>query len=463
MVLSPLLCSMLQDEGLLYRYLEYLDKKIEFGKQELNRRIEKSEKDLARYYYEADVELRILFTERCEMDILGIFERLQKRGRLEILSTGATHAFLPFYASVPELIHAQIETALVSHRRIFGKNPQGFWLPEFGWSGELEGYLCEYGFSYTIVSAHSFILGNPRAERGTFSGAKSPGGLFFLGRDHTAASSLASLYNPPDPVYRDQFGDIGFELSLRDLEPFVCAGGVRCPTGYRYRNQENLVYDPQKARDRAAGQARAFLAERLSLFEKAGAHMEGDILSLCAFDADDFGRSWPEGIIFLEELIQEASQTKGLDLLSPQEYLDRQNPRELQTLLPEYSSWGANGYAETWLDASNDWMYRHIFRSAQRMIEMTSRFPNDTGLKERALNQAARELLLAMGSDWPKMLCLGLKAEYAREQIEEALKNFTYIYESLGSNYISTEWLTVLEKKHPLFPPINYRVFARKK
>ncbi|MDR2182012.1 MAG: DUF1957 domain-containing protein, partial [Treponema sp.] len=114
-----------------------------------------------------------------------------------------------------------------------------------------------------------------------------------------------------------------------------------------------------------------------------------------------------------------------------------------------------------------DWMYRHLFRALQRMIGMTERFPADTGLKERALNQAAREVLLAQSSDWAKMLNPACKtpqsAEFAREGIEGALRNFTTIYEALGSNYISTEWLTALERSHPLFPNMNYHVFGRKR
>jgi 1,4-alpha-glucan branching enzyme len=54
-------------------------------------------------------------------------------------------------------------------------------------------------------------------------------------------------------------------------------------------------------------------------------------------------------------------------------------------------------------------------------------------------------------------------AEYARGQIEMSLRNFTTIYEALGSNYLSTEWLTNLERQHNFFPGINYRVFRRKR
>jgi 1,4-alpha-glucan branching enzyme len=51
---------------------------------------------------------------------------------------------------------------------------------------------------------------------------------------------------------------------------------------------------------------------------------------------------------------------------------------------------------------------------------------------------------------------------YARSQLESTLRNFTTIYEALGSNYMSTEWLTGLERSHNIFPAINYRVFRRK-
>jgi 1,4-alpha-glucan branching enzyme len=101
-------------------------------------------------------------------------------------------------------------------------------------------------------------------------------------------------------------------------------------------------------------------------------------------------------------------------------------------------------------------------KALERIVEIVERFPNDTGLKERALNQAVREILLVLASDWPKMLYKQEGPDYARTRIENSLKNFTTIYEGLGSNYISTEWLTQLEKRHNIFPNINYRVFRRR-
>ena len=167
--------------------------------------------------------------------------------------------------------------------------------------------------------------------------------------------------------------------------------------------------------------------------------------------------------MFIETLFRECAKSEEVQFLTPAEYLCKLDSGSFQTLIPEFSSWASNGYAETWLDASNDWMYRHTMRALDRMVEIAERFPNNTGLKERALNQAVREILLVLSSDWSKMLYKQDSASYARSRIENSLRNFTTIYEALGSNYISTEWLTHLERRHNIFPNINYRVFRRKR
>jgi 1,4-alpha-glucan branching enzyme len=224
-----------------------------------------------------------------------------------------------------------------------------------------------------------------------------------------------------------------------------------------------VFYDPRRAAERAEQQALRFLAALRSRLAEAGRYMDESPVSLCAFNADVFGRDWYEGPVFLETLLREICRPGAGAPVTPSGYLSGQDAGSFQVITPEFSSWGEDGYAARFLDASNDWMYRHVFRAVRRMIELTERFPGDTGLKERALNQAARELLLAQGADWPKMLSGGFVSGYIREQIEEALRNFTTIFEALGSSHISTEWLTSLERRHYLFPFINFRVFSRKK
>ena len=387
------------------------------------------------------------------------------------MTTAATHAFLPFYTTSPQGIQAQFEVAIASHRSCFGRYPQGFWLPELGWSSELDLWLRFYNFAYTITDSSALALGDPPAKWGTFFPARTPAGIFILGRDFYLGEALAEMRR--DPAYRDNRRDIGYELPPEKVKPFLGAGGIRTPTGYRYwktgGGRKNL-YDPAAASELARKQVRTFLDAGVSRLEAAEKMMDisggpdgNHALALCACNADDIGRRWYEGPQFLETLFREGLTREDICFMTPGEYLFKQDSSSIQTMVPEFSSGGSNGYAETWLDASNDWMYRHVMRALDRMVELAERFPDNTGLEERTLNQAAREILLVQASDWSKMLYQQESADYARNQIEMSLRNFTTIYEALGSNYISTEWLTTLEQRHNIFPHINYRIFRRKR
>jgi 1,4-alpha-glucan branching enzyme len=468
LALSPTLCHMLKDDFLLQRYLEHVDRQIDFGARELERTsADPRLQSLVRLFYDQAVDKRVLFTERYGQDILAAFDYYQKKGRLELLATAATYAFLPFYTAYPEAVQAQIEVAIASHRLFFSRNPQGFWLPELGWSPELDAYLRSYNFSYTIVDTHSLILRDPPALKGSFYPVKTPSDVFILARDYYARRDMedAETGFPLDPLYRDYNRDAGYELPLEIVRPFLGSNGERTQTGYKYwagQNKDEAMYDPLRASEKAREQAHSFLDARIKRLLAAGQYMEEPAISLCAYNADCFGRTWYEGPQFIEALFREGCKREEIQFMNPLEYIYKQNAASLQTMTPEFSSGGPNGYAEMWLDASNDWLYRHAIRSLERMIEMAERFPNDSGLKERALNQAAREILLVQSADWPKMLYKQEFPEYARSRIEASLRNFTTIYESLGSNYISTEWLTNLERRHNIFPGINYRVFRRK-
>jgi 1,4-alpha-glucan branching enzyme len=470
--LSPTLCHMLRDEYLLESYLKYTDKQIVFGIRELERigtGQSEGQRRLALEFYNQAIDKRVFFTERAGGNLLRAFDYYQRKGRVEILTTAATHAFLPFYAGYREAIQAQIEIAIASHRAVFGRNPHGFWLPELGWCEELDRYLRLYNFSYTILETHGLAAPDLAESRGSFFPVRTPAGVYAFARDFYSRRELEDDQAPwrMDPLYRDYQRDAGYELPAEAVGAFLTPNGGRTQTGCKYwatgeKPGDDLLYDPEKAGARAREFASAFLDARISRLKAAGEYLEALPISLCAFNADIFGRFWHEGPAFLEALFREGARRDGLQFINPAEYLYKQDAGSFQTVMPEFSSWGFNGYGEMWLDASNDWLYRHALRSLERMVELAERFPNETGLKERALNQAAREILLVQNSDWPKMLYKQENADYARNQIESALRNFTTIYEALGSNYISTEWLTGLERRHNIFPAMNYRVFRRK-
>ena len=135
----------------------------------------------------------------------------------------------------------------------------------------------------------------------------------------------------------------------------------------------------------------------------------------------------------------------------------------MQKIEPLSSASNGVGFGENLLDSNNDWMIRYLRKNTERMIDLAGRFSDDTGLKARTLNLAAKEVLLSQASDWPAMIHDKIYPDYAKEQFTKAINGFSTVFESLGSNSISTEWLTNLEKEHNFFPWTNYKVFSKKK
>jgi len=462
--LSPVLGQMLSDNLLMKKYLAFLDRQIDFGKSEIKRlRNNHALQTLAKRYLNDTVDRHAAFITRYDGNILKALDYYRKKGKIEILAVPATHVFLPFICHICESVRAQVETAVVFYRDSFGIRPQGFWLPELGWTRELDPLLRSYGFGYTVTDSHGLVFGNPPPSRGAFFPVKTPHGVFVLGRDFNAASDVAGFQD--EGLYRDNNRDIGYELPSENTNLLLSRNGARCPTGYKYRKTKNNgiddIYEPEAAQAAAENHVRVFLENIYSRVTKASRYMKEVPVSLCAFNADSFGRFWHEGHYFLENIFRLAAEYRELQFLTPSEYLDRQPVSSIEVSVPEFSSWTDNGYAEVLLDSSNDWIYRHINRAVERMVELADRFYEDTGLKERALNQAAREILLAQASDWPVSLYRRENTEYARRCVEGALQNFTRIYEALGCGHIDTEWLTNIERRHNIFRNINFRTFMR--
>ncbi|HET7838108.1 MAG TPA: 1,4-alpha-glucan branching protein domain-containing protein, partial [Rectinemataceae bacterium] len=445
--ISPTLAAMLGDKVLGERYLDYLDAQLRLASAEEARLgSDPAFGPLARLYAELYRADREDFDITYSRNILGAFDYFYKRGRIELITTGATHAFLPLFRDSAEAVSAQVETAIVAHRKAFGKHPAGFWLPQLGWFPGAADILHAYNVQYTVVSTRGALLGDPTPRNGSFAPVQCPNGLTVFIRDSGAVKEVWSETEgyPADPVYRDFYRDIGFDLPIEDLSPYTEVGPTRIFTGFKYwavtgKTEHKRVYDPAAASARAVEHAERFLEARRAAALAAGADMDRPPLMVCPYDAELFGHWWFEGPTWLEALFRKAAAEPSLRFVTLDEY-HRTYPAS-QVSMPEFSSWGDGGYAEVWLDGSNDWIYRHVFKAAERMSELAERFPDESWLRERILNQAAREVLLSMCSDWALLMRAGKSATFARRQVEEPIANFGRIYDMLCSNTVSTEWL----------------------
>lgn len=468
MSFSPTLVSMLTDSLLQERYRRFLDLQLELAEKELVR----TENDPVQF--KVAKQYRLLykhnqgdFNEVYQGNILRGFSYFQKKGFLEIITTAATHAFLPLYQSYPETVSAQIQTAVEVHNRYFSRMPRGIWIPECAYYPGLEQVLKRHKIDYFFVATHGVLYSKDFPRYGIFAPVSLSNGVLAFPRDMSSSNAVWSNDQgyPTDPVYRDFYRDIGFDLDTHYLEPYTQGTEARVSTGFKYhavtgKDVEKKLYDPDKAAVKVQEHAENFLYNRLQHAEKLlDLGMDRSPLIVSPFNAELFGHWWFEGVQWIDAVFRKAASRPEIGFVSPSDItLDYQDFQQSEI---SFSSWGSGGYAEVWLDGTNDWIYRHTHKLIDRMMELVDRFPDVQGRKERALNQAAREVLLSQASDWPLIIKIGTASEYAQRRVKEHIANFTKIYESLSSNTMDTEWLTSLEKRNNIFPNLDYRIFKK--
>ena len=467
MSVTPTLASMLTDPLLQERYLKHLAKITALAEREISRTNGQTEFNrLARMYYDTFCHTRDIFENRYGCNLVNAFKQFQDLGKLDIVTCGATHGFLPNMEVTKSSVRAQVQIACDHYQSLFGCPPRGIWLPECGYQPGADEFLKEAGIQYFFLDAHGILHGSPRPKYGVFAPVICQTGVAAFGRDLESSKQVWSAEEgyPGNSVYREFYRDIGFDLDYDYIRPYLHGDGIRANTGIKYyritgNSDHKEIYEPSWAREKAAEDAGNFMFNREKQAEYLTDRLKRTPIIVAPYDAELFGHWWYEGPQFLDFLIRKVScDSKTLRLVHASEYL-KAEPRN-QVVTPSFSSWGYNGYSEVWLEGSNDWIYRHLHKASARMQELATIFSAADAFYERALKQAARELLLAESSDWAFMIKNGTTVEYARRRVCEHLLNFLKLYHDLKSNSLDQEWITKLEAKDNIFPNLNWRVYA---
>ena len=469
LVLPPVLCSMLDDEKIQSLYVDFLDKRIALGKKEMTRcKDNKAALELASAIAERNKELKKAFTDSYQKNLIAQFAKFQKEGLLEILGTCATEIFMPYYADLPEALSAQIEMGLQSYKKYFSELPEGFYLPELGYTPGIEKLIRAYGYSYTILHSRSILLTDNPPANGIFYPVRTENSLVAYTADPFIDDQIYSEDGwSTNSLYRNENRDIGFELELKKLGPVMEEKTARCSTGYKYWKKDfnddaSVSYSIAKAQEQAQKDAAEFIQKRGELLSQAAECVKDAeyVISVCCIDEDKIRKQWSEYLIWFEALIRQAGQN-DINLVFCKDDLPKASG--LERIEPYYSAGTQSNYGENLLSSKNCWMMRYVRKATERMIDLAERFPSDTGLKTRLLNIGALELLLAQSSSLAKMIDDEIDAEYAERRFRLAINAFTVVFDALGSNTVSTEWLTKLELMDNLFPWINYKIFSTKK
>ena len=467
MSLTPPLLAMLSDPLLQERYIRHLDELIELSQKEIVRtRWDSRFNDLAKMYLDKFLHVRHVYLEKYDRNLIAAFKRFQDLGKLDIITCGATHGFFPNMDAVKNSVRAQVQVAVDDYERYFDRKPTGIWLPECGYNPGDDNILAKNGLQYFFVDSHGILHATPRPKYGVFAPIYCPSGVACFGRDLESSKQVWSAEEgyPGDYYYRDFYRDIGFDLDFDYIQPYIHSDGIRINTGIKYyritgETDEKAPYEPHVARSRAADHAGNFLFNREKQIEYLYEKLDRKPVVVAPYDAELYGHWWYEGPVFLEYLIRKTHYDQDtVRMVTAKQYLQENQVQQVAT--PSFSSWGYKGYSEVWLEGSNDWIYRHLHQASLRMQELADKFKDAGGLYERALQQAARELLLAESSDWAFILKTGTVVEYATKRVTDHINRFTTIYESLKRNQIDEKWLADIESKDNLFPSIDYRAYA---
>jgi 1,4-alpha-glucan branching enzyme len=470
--LTPVLLAMMEDPLMQRRFVRYLDRLIELSAKEMKRLAKAPEfRALAGMYGRRFSEFKQFYLA-CERDVIAQFRRHQEEGRLEILTSAATHAFLPLIKT-EEAIRAQIRTAIADYERHFGRKPSGIWLPECAFTPGVDRILNECGIRFFIADTHAVQHATPHPNRGLFAPLATPYGVHAFPRDPASSEQVWSSVSgyPGDVHYREFYRDIGWDLGWNDPEeweyirPYVLPTGDRIHTGIKYyritgSGLEKEPYDPRMAAERAAEHADHFLRQRLEQFREPAERLDRPPLVVSPYDAELFGHWWYEGPHFLEMLFRKlAADYPEIKAVTPSDYL-AMYPESDTGKLPA-CSWGRNHSAEVWLQPENAWIYRHLHEAEERMICLATRARDTRGTDAgRALQHAARQLMLAQSSDWPFIIDAGTVVDYARRRVEGHLNTFRELCDQLEQGAVQSELLAELDERYPCFPKLNASDYA---
>ena len=461
--LTPTLVAMLEDPLLRGRIERRLGRQQELAEREVRRTAhDPALQTVAQFYRDRLRRLAALWTDHHRGELIPAFARLRDAGLLELVGSGATHGFLPLLRPAPESVRAQVAVGVAEHARALGRRPDGFWLPECGFYPGLERVLAAEGLRFTFLDAHGLADAEPRPLLGVHGPAFTEAGVAVYARDPQASEQVwsAEVGYPADPVYRDFYRDIGWDLPEDALAPVVARGRPRRATGFKYhritgRGADKASWVPEPAFARAREHARHFVASIRARTAELEKRMDRDPLVVAPYDAELFGHWWFEGPGFLEALFREAA-AQGLRVVTPAD--DLQAWPEAQVVAPVESSWGEHGHASMWLDPVNDWIPQALYGCAQ-MLAPFARLDRARGLEGQALVQAFRELLLAQSSDFAFILRSGTVTAYARARVQEHLSAFLDLLRSVRAGAVDGARLQQLRERDALFPDLRLEAF----
>ena len=470
MNVSPPLCEMLADNLLQERYTRHLENLLALARKEAERVKTESPDylDAAKMYVQNLSAALDLWNNKYGRNLVNAFRELQDEGVLEIITCCATHGFLPLI-STHEARRAQINIAVANYKKHFGRSPRGIWLAECAYEPGIENLLKDAGIEYFIGDSHAILYGDPRPRFGVHAPVMCPNGVAVFARDIETSQQVwsAEVGYPGNGVYREFYRDIGWDLPLEYLKPYLHKDGARRHLGLKYHritardvpSDKKEAYVPNWAQEKAAEDATDFIQKRIRQAHKLRENFGDHPPLVCApYDAELYGHWWFEGPQFIDFLFKKIHFDQSeVAAATPGDFLDARIPIQIQK--PTASSWGENGYYKVWLNEGNSWMYPYQHDAERKMTELANYYHHPNHIEWRVLNQMARELLLAQSSDWAFQIYQGTTVQYSSNRFKSHIHRFNLLATMFETNEFNESMLAEIENRDNIFAEIDYRIY----
>ena len=496
--LTPILVEQLADPIVLDHLRAYLREKLAAVQSDLQRfdPVEQpQEHALAGFYARWYQHISESFERRFRGDLIGAFRTLQDAGHIEIITSAATHGYLPLL-SRDSSIAGQLATAVRSYERHFGRRPRAIWLPECAYRPAyyadgprgrqrkpgIEEFLAAEGLKLFFCETHAIEGGQPigKALDGVIgpygnipkryvvpiSGYVEPTHRTTYRPYYVAGAEVAVIGRNNRTGMQVWSADWGYpgDSDYREFHKKDGVSGMQYwrVTGPRLDLGAKELYHPDWAEGKLMQHARHFVGLVEDLLAQYAQENAGDFgLIASAYDTELFGHWWFEGIGWLREVLRGLAGSATAALMTASDYVEAYPPRDVLAL-PE-SSWGSGGTHFTWDNAETHWMWPPIHAAERRMEGLVERYPQAAGDVAFALNQAARELLLLQSSDWPFLVTTGQARAYAIERFQTHLERFNALADVLEAGDLGSAGRALAAGYYELdnpFPDVDYRDFA---
>lgn len=470
--LTPILLEQLANDYFKTGFVVYLNERIDRARQD--RREFESRNELHFAYlaerWEQWYGRNLQTFERINRDIPSEFAARFREGHIQLLTSNATHCYMPMVLN-DQMLNAQMSCGTLASKKHLGVMPRGMWLPECAYRPHwehwlpavlydnprnrpgIESFIAAAGVTHFFVDTHLITGGHPLGtlDQGNFRPVSEHGMYWDPRRGWRQPLSPVGVVSEPQtpavfafarhPRVSEQVwsGSIGYPGAGEYLE-FHRKSGER---GLRYHKvtdnkaplSDKHPYYPDDIQGKVFEHARHFcdvVREVLQAYKNETGRAG---VVVAPFDAELFGHWWFEGPRFLRDVILTLNRESDIRLLTAEEALYH-HPADKVMRLPE-GSWGEKGNHSVWINDRNRWMWEIEYRAEGRFLKLLHELPWQTSEPVRQMmRRAGRQLLLLQSSDWPFVVHSHGAVDYGIQRFSGHATNFdraTLIAEHLAA------------------------------